>query len=357
MNNIVFVTQNLNAGGAEKVLSVLANYFANQAYKVSILMISPDAGNPFYEIDKRISIFSIYNNEHQRISKLKKIKIIKKHLTEIQPDYIIPFLDFVTIYTYFACRKLRSKLIVSERCDPSEVSFLERILKAHIYKKADGCVFQTRMAKEFYGNKIRKYKIIHNPVFLNEHIEFDYVNNDRKHEIVMVGSAKKEKNREMAYKGFEKLVHSEGLNDYVLKIYGESTKEKDNDLLQKLGVENKVLFMGKVKNWHKESINSTAFILCSNFEGMPNALLEAASLKIPCISTDCPVGGPNIILDNGSKGILIKVNDHLSLGDSLIKLASSKELQNRLSDANKDTKAIFDKEYICQQWKLFLSEL
>lgn len=355
---ILFVCQNLNSGGAEKVISILSNHFVSKN-EVNILMISNNASEPFYELDPRIVVKSIFNIENvNELSKIAKYKAIVKYLKLNHPDVIIPFLDFVTIYTYYASRKLKgTKLIVSERCDPTKVSKMESLIKKHIYKNADGCVFQTEDAKAFYGNKLKAYRIIPNPVSLSTVGEFDYYHLDRKKEIVMVGSKKIEKNRLMAYKAFKMFVSEKQFEDYILRIYGETTEEEDSDVLNKLGIKDKVFFMGRRNTWHQEAIDSTAFILTSDYEGMPNALLEAACLKIPCISTDCPVGGPRFILKNGKKGILVPTNDFASLANELKKIASDKTLQNQYSDANSTTLQEFDKEAICNLWDLFIEEI
>lgn len=353
---ILFVCQNLNSGGAEKVISILANHFIEKG-EVDILMISKNSTTPFYYLDRRINLDSVYKfADKEKLSIFQKFRSIKKYIRKKQYDVVVPFLDFVTIYTYYACRS-KNKIVVTERCDPSKSSFLEKVLKKHIYKNANGCVFQTEEAKDYYRSKYKHGIVIPNPVQLTVEKQFDYVNHSRKHEIVVVGSRKKEKNRELVYKAFAILKLNKDLDDFVLRIFGETTERDDRAILDALGIRNSVIFMGQCKDWQQQSIDTTAFVLSSNYEGMPNALLEAAALKIPCISTDCPVGGPRFILKNGERGMLVPVNDCDALANGLISLARNKTLQNKYSLANECTASEFDKKTICEKWDHFLKEI
>ena len=98
------------------------------------------------------------------------------------------------------------------------------------------------------------------------------------------------------------------------------------------------------------------FILTSDFEGMPNALLEACALQIPCISTDCPCG-PKDILEGGEKGILVNVGDYKELANQMAKLADDKKLRNNLSSKNKETGLKYSPELISDMWIDFIKSL
>ena len=91
-------------------------------------------------------------------------------------------------------------------------------------------------------------------------------------------------------------------------------------------------------------------MLSSDFEGMPNSLLEALCAGIPCISTDCRVGGPKELIQNGKNGILVKCNDSIAIFNALCELESNTDLREKISLANRDLKLKFSLENICKEW-------
>jgi glycosyltransferase involved in cell wall biosynthesis len=63
------------------------------------------------------------------------------------------------------------------------------------------------------------------------------------------------------------------------------------------------------------------FVLSSDYEGMPNVLIEAMACGLACIATDCPIGGVRSLLTSGENGLLIPVGDEDALYEAMCKLA------------------------------------
>lgn len=354
---ILFTIGNLDAGGAEKVVATLSNYFVQSGHEVSILLLSTNSNNSFYDLDKKIEVIPLLDKTN-KLSIFKKTKLLSKKIDSFNPDVVISFLNYVIFYTYFALRKIKRHItfIVSERNNPKAVpeSLLFRKLRNYIFRKADGCVFQTEGAQSYF-RKIKQSSIIPNPLFLNSLETFDYENLERNKTILMVGSDKPEKNRSMAFKAFA-LFHKSHPN-HKLVVVGSDSNKKEMSLLKKINIEEFVNFVGRSNEWHRKYISSEMFILTSNFEGMPNALLEACALQIPCVSTDCPTGGPKEILNNGERGILVKVNDSEALAKEMSRLADDKELRNKISFKNKNTGLLYSPDIIAKKWIDFIKSL
>ncbi len=354
---ILFTIGNLDSGGAEKVVATLANSFVNQGHDVGVLLVSTNSKEAFYKLDERIDAIPLLSNEG-KLSISKKTKLLAKKIESFEPDVVVSFLNYVVFYTHFALKKIKKniKFVVSERNNPKAVpeSWVLRKLRNHIFKKADGCVFQTEEAQSYF-KKIKKGSVIPNPVFLNNKTTFDYENNERNKTILMVGSDKPEKNRSMAFKAFA-LFH-QAHPEHELVIVGSESNENELNLVKELGIESSVKFVGKSNEWHEQYASSEMFILTSDFEGMPNALLEACALQIPCISTDCPSGGPREILDNGKRGILVEVNNSEELARQMIALADNHEISKRMSLMNKDMVSKYNPNEICNRWLKFIERL
>lgn len=142
---------------------------------------------------------------------------------------------------------------------------------------------------------------------------------------------------------------------YELYIYGEGDEEnKLKQIVTQKKLNGKVFFPGSVKDVHNKMIDAEIFILSSNFEGMPNALLEAMSLGLPCIATK--VSGAVDLIEDGKNGVLISVGDEQSLANEICKLLADK---NRRNIIGKEASKLFDKlspNVIIEQWRRYIAD-
>ena len=76
---------------------------------------------------------------------------------------------------------------------------------------------------------------------------------------------------------------------------------------------------------------ASLFVLTSDWEGMPNALIEAMALGVPCISTDCKGGGARFLINDGINGLLTPVGDMEALAASMEKVLCNAVLSQQLS--------------------------
>ena len=115
--------------------------------------------------------------------------------------------------------------------------------------------------------------------------------------------------------------------EYKLKIFG--TGNEKGYLLKlkaQLKLEGCVLFEGFHRNVHEKIKNSDIFVMTSDYEGMPNALLEAMAMGFPVISTDCPVGAPREMIIDGYSGILVPVGHKEKLVEAMKRLIEENDL-------------------------------
>ena len=97
--------------------------------------------------------------------------------------------------------------------------------------------------------------------------------------------------------------------EVTLKIFGEGPEE--NSLLahiHELELDDCVQLMGKTADVAGELARADLFVFSSDFEGMPNALMEAMAAGMPCVSTDCPTGPKELIGEN-ERGLLVPLGD------------------------------------------------
>lgn len=283
---IMFLCDTMGSGGAERVIATLSNQFVNKGHEVSILMLSGKANGSFYELDDKISLFNLTDEE---AGFLRKSKLIKRAVIENKPDIVISFLSYVCIYTWWALRGTGIPYVVSERNDPNQRGKIKQFLLNKAFKNAAGCVFQTEDASNWYKDIVKtKSIIIHNPVSLD--FIPDNIANTKK-QILYVGRLNEQKNCSLLIDAFS--IFNNKYPDYSLKMYGDGPLHDSlTKQIEKLGLKNKIQILPSSKTWQKDECNSAVFALSSRYEGMPNVLAEALSLGIPSVSTDCTIGGP-----------------------------------------------------------------
>lgn len=353
VKSIMFITAALTSGGAERVISQLSNYFAEIGIKVNILLLSSSEVD--YDLHPEIQIISI----DKRMGKLTgllamflRLRLIKEYAKLINPDVVISFLSVINIYSCLALALGKYKLIVSERnnpeIDPSNI--VKRKIRNIVYLLANGLVFQTEMAKEYFCHKIQKNAIvIPNPIKSALPEPYEGIREKR---IVAVGRLENQKNYPLLLRTFACLV--EDYSGFTLDIFGVGS---DRDELEKLAAElnltEQVNFKGVVQNVHELIKNASLYVLTSDYEGMPNALMEAMAIGLPCIASNCPCGGSSVLIDHGKNGLLFSVGDQDELLLNMKKVLGDKALAEILSVNAIKIRETYQLPKIAQQWLSF----
>ena len=333
---IMFCLGSMRKGGAERVVANLSNAFSKN-HDVNIVVTIP--GESMYELNDNIKYFSLdkCNKKNNFISRtISRIFRLRKIIKEINPDVIVSLLPEPTYRLMIAKIFLDKKTIISVRNDPNVEynTFFKKMLVKLLYTKADGFVFQTEDAKKWFSKKIQdKSTVIPNPI--NENFICEPYDGEREKTIVTVGRLNVQKNQKLLIDAFYEV--SKIYEDYILKIYGSGPLQENlQNQINRLNLNDKVTLMGQSDNIKQEIYKAGMFVLSSDYEGMPNALMEAMALGLPCISTDCPIGGSKYLIKSGVNGLLTPVNDKEKLTKSIIKMIEDKQMTQRISEnANK----------------------
>ncbi|HKL42455.1 MAG TPA: glycosyltransferase family 4 protein [Clostridia bacterium] len=357
VKTILFIISSLGFGGAERVVSELANYFSKEDIKVSILLISNN--NISYDIDLNVKI--IYGSNQidgkNRISDFfSRINLIRKYVKLIQPDITISFLSAINIYSCLAIGFSKKKLIVSERNDPkrSPAQKIKRLVRNIVYYLSDGYVFQTDEARNYFSSKIKnKGVVIANPIKPNLP---DVYNGVRAKKIVAVGKLEEQKNHSLLIKAF-KLI-ADDFKDYKVEIYGEGQeRNKLEKLISELNLNNRVLLMGRNNDVHERIKDASLYVLSSHYEGMPNALMEAMALGLPCIATNCSGGGPKTLITNRVNGILIKNDGEVALSKEIAFVLQNAQISKKLSNEATLVRNDFSIDIIGGLWLDYITKI
>lgn len=340
---ILLYTSVLSGGGAERVLCQLANGFLED--NEVVLVASYESENE-YLVNKKVK--KIYLCKHNSDGFIKQVRALRGVLKDEKPDMCISFLPAPNIKLLLANIGLNLKTIISVRNDPSKEysSIVFRLAAKYIYPFADGVVFQTKQAKDWFPQKIQnKSEIIMNQVnsvfFNRKKIGSDYW--------VATGRLNVQKNYPLMIDAFRKVVDQK--RDAKLRIYGTGELcDNINCLIRNYGLEDNIKLMGKTDDIPQVLENAKGFILSSDFEGMPNGLLEAFAMGVPCISTDCPCGGPAMIISDGINGYLVPVKDADGLYRKIMLIESDEERARAISEQAKKDALAYHPDKIIEQW-------
>jgi GalNAc-alpha-(1->4)-GalNAc-alpha-(1->3)-diNAcBac-PP-undecaprenol alpha-1,4-N-acetyl-D-galactosaminyltransferase len=343
---IMFTIGTMGDGGAERVVSVLANQFKINGHDVLITQLYNNKSD--YELRDGIKLINIapMNNN------LRSVMIIKKLREKIKfekPDIIISFLSNINIYTILASRGLKIPVIISERNDPHKEpsKIYLKVLRALLYNFADGLVFQTKGAQEYFSKNLQeKSRIIFNP--LVDGLPELY-NGKRSRNIVTVCRLSRQKNLKLLIDAFE--IFYKKNQGFKLIIYGEGEQRKElENYIKKLKAADRILLPGFVTDVHVRIRESSMFILSSDYEGLPNALLEAMAMGMPSISTDCPIGGPREFIKTKKNGILVPVSGINELVDAMEYIIYDIERSNNMGKEASKIRSTLSADKIVSSW-------
>jgi len=353
---VLFYINSIHEGGAERVMVNLSDHFAKCGCAVVFVTSFVDSWE--YPLNPNIKRLSL-EQEQIKCGFLKRNYIRIKNLRKIckveKPDVVVSFMGENNFRAILATRGLKTKTIVSVRNDPDKEypTKLFKFLAKTLYKKADGVVFQTEEAKKWFSKKIQsKSCIIMNQV---ADVFFETKRKDERY-YVATGRLNQQKNYSLMIKAFARFTQIYPREK--LYIFGNGELEVDlQKLINSLNVSDNIFLKGQSDDIPKVLSQAKGFLLSSDYEGMPNGLLEAMAVGVPCISTDCPCGGPKMIIEPNKNGVLIKIGDETSLFENLCKLEEDIEFRNLISQKAKEKAKEFKPEVIFKQWKSYLEDV
>ncbi|NBH26572.1 glycosyltransferase family 4 protein [Lachnospiraceae bacterium] len=363
MRKILFHLNCFEQGGAERVVSNLVNQLVKENYE--IIAATQWQGEVEFHLDERVKRVHVgLRREDEKKSRITKIFLRFKYLRELikkeHPEVIISFTRRPNYRALISSIGTGVPVIAAVRQDPKSYynSLADKILIPVLYRKAAGCVFQTKEQQECFPVSLqRRSRIILNPVN-DKYLDIPKPLK-REKTVVQSGRLVDFKNQAMLLKAFIK-VH-EKHPDYVLKIYGgdsfDGTKEKLEAIIKEYGAQEYMLLMGGSDNLEKELPRACAYAFSSDYEGMPNALLEAMALGLPVVATDCPCGGPRTVIEDGENGLLIPVGDEQAMAEGINRLIEDRRLAEYLGDNARNISKRINGKAVLGQWMEYIEEV
>ena len=362
MQKIAFHLNSLQQGGAERVVSNLANRFAKEGYEVVIA--TEWYGTDEFALDQKVRRVHVgltkEDENRSRISKmLRRIWYLRRFMKKEKPDVVVAFTRGVLYRALAAGIGTGIPVVISVRTDPvgHYDKKADKLRIPLLFPHAAGCVFQTEGAKAFFAPYLQENsRIILNP--LNPKYVGVPEPAVRTKNVVQSGRLVDFKNQPMLIRAFLK-VH-EKHPDYTLKIYGPDSKDGTKEILESIIHENHaedfVKLMGGSNTLEKDLADAALYAFSSDWEGLPNALMEAMALGLPVVSTDCPCGGPKTLIEDGVNGLLVPIMDEKAMTDGILRLIEDRELAEWLGREARKISERANEDAVFEQWQTYLQE-
>ena len=352
---IFFLLASLGSGGAERVVSLLANRMSDDGHEVQVVCLK--FNDVYYQLHEKVKVVMAMEKSWNRFTELFWLR---RYIKEEKPDVVIPFTEGVYCFTIASLLGTGIPVIASERLDPSAMTLPRKILKRLLLPYADWLVVQTQAIKDYFPKKIQqKTSVIFNPVndevfIMERDLEITNPLELRSNRIISVARLFPQKNQEMMIRAFAKV--ADDFPDWQLVIFGEGPLRDSLQLtIDSLQLTNRILLPGRTEHVIEELQKSKIFCLSSNYEGISNSMIEAICMGLPIVSTK--VSGSDELIQDGVNGLLVDINDEQGMTDALEKLIQDETLRTQMGKANHNKASLFRINTIVNEWMELIKQV
>ena len=378
---LTLIISSLSSGGAERVMSSMANHWAQNGRWITLLTFDDGSKPPFYDLHPQVNLyplnlFKASINPMERVGNaLKRHWALRRAIVASRPQAVLSFIDTANVRVLLTTLGLSLPVIVSERIDPAHHSISRRwsTLRQWLYPRATCLVVQTQDALAYFSVAVRqKARVIPNPVTAPPDLPAEQLayprtshrqtqasggkvrSKRRAKTVIAMGRLARQKGFEQLLKAFAEISHKHPAWSVV--VWGEgSLRPKLEAVRNELGLKGRVSFPGYTREPFEEMRQADLFVLSSHYEGFPNALCEAMACGLPVVSFDCP-SGPREIIRDGIDGILVPPGDAQALAAAMDRLMDDETERVRLAARAPEVVKRFGVEKVMGMWEAVIRE-
>jgi glycosyltransferase involved in cell wall biosynthesis len=353
---IVFVLAGLGAGGAEKIVNLLAHHRDQGNDIVHVIGVNADCARSYFPYSSRIKIEALGQRPgaSRTLATVHRLFELRRRLHDIKPDLVVSFLTKINVLVGLATIGLDTTTIMSERNNfkLQNLNLFWRLVAPITARGAARLVMQTNVARSSLPDQLKaKAVVIPNPVALPDNLVRSPSIGTR---FVAVGRLERQKGFDLLLEAFSRIAHQ--LPKGTLVIFGEGPERASLERqARELGIADRVRMPG-VTNAPGDWLSAgDVFVLSSRFEGFPNVLLEALMAGMATIAFDCP-WGPAEILGVKDAGLLIPAADVGKLAEALRRVATDQPLRQKLAASGPFVATRYSKPVVFAQWDEIISK-
>ena len=335
-------------GAAERVSLDIARHLHRKGNDVHLLVARISRECPaIYQAPEGVTVHHLSHGADNTIWRSLGNKILlEKIIREISPEWVIS-LGAQYRLLYSCGIQNTCKILLSERNYPpkfysnKDIKFVKKC-----YEIADKVVFQTREAAECFPElRASQVEVIPNAARPSATL---WTGSNSKR-IAFVGRLSPQKNPMMMIKAFALFLSDH--DGYCLDLYGDGEMRAELEAwVKSLHLTESIVFHGHSKRVQKDISSSAMYVSTSDYEGISNSMLEAMSMGMPCVCTDCAGGGARLAIRDGENGLLVPPGDIEAMAAAIAQVADNPPLARRLGATGKESMKRFSPEVIYGRW-------
>jgi GalNAc-alpha-(1->4)-GalNAc-alpha-(1->3)-diNAcBac-PP-undecaprenol alpha-1,4-N-acetyl-D-galactosaminyltransferase len=326
---LCLVIPSLQAGGMERVMSELAEYFATKKDIEIHIVLYGITREIFYPLSDSIIIYKPlfrFVNKWRFFNTIRTLFYLRNTIKRINPKTILSFGELWNSFVLIALFGLKYPVFISDRCQPDKsLGKFHDWLRIKLYPKASGIIAQTEKSKDIYQTQFsnNNIKVIGNPI----KTVTPRNNIERENIVLMVGRLIKSKHQDKLIELFIRISKP----GWKLVIVGyDHLKQNNSERLKKIiednHAEDSVILVGKQTDVEAYYLKSKIFAFTSSSEGFPNVIGEAMSAGLPVVAFNC-VAGPSEMIKDNFNGFLIPLFDYEYFQEKLETLMKDDDLR------------------------------
>jgi glycosyltransferase involved in cell wall biosynthesis len=363
---LLLVIPSLDGGGAERVMTALANAWVKDGHMVTLVTLAAGLDDKYRlaAAVRRVAL-DVTGRSTTPVDaighNLTRIRALRREINLAEPDAIISFLTRTNVLVLIAAGKLRGRVVVSERSAPGArwIGGVWRALARPLYRRAAAVVAQTRRcADQLQALTGCAVDVIPNPVGApgcTAPAAASAVDRDGPRTLLAVGRLVPKKGFDLLIAAFAQVAQRHPA--WRLEIVGEGRlRHSLARAIRDHGLADRISLPGFIKNVRETMQRADLFVLPSLLEGFPNALLEAMAEGKACISFDCEMG-PRELITHGENGWLVPTGDTRSLAVALDMLMQDDALRAELGARAREVCNLYSTEEILGRWNALLARI